>query len=68
MLPAPEAWKRLAYMQHVVWTQPEVASAVRRLTLLDQLELTVELLSDAQGAVEPELPPNVIRFRPRRTR
>jgi hypothetical protein len=39
----------------------------RRLTLLDQLELTVELLTDAEGAIEPELPPNVIRFRPLRT-
>jgi hypothetical protein len=67
MLPAREAWKRLGYMQHVVWTQPDAAFAVRRLTLLDQLELTVELLMDAQGAVA-ELPPNVIRFRPPRTR
>jgi hypothetical protein len=68
MLPAREAWERLAFMQHVVWTQPEVASAVRRLRLIDQLELTVELLTYAHGPVEPELPPNVIRFRPRRTR
>jgi hypothetical protein len=68
MLPAREAWEQLACMQHVIWTQPDVASAVRRLTLLDQLELTVELLTDVHGAAEPELPPNVIRFRPRRTR
>ena len=52
-------------MQHVVWTQPEIAYAVHCLPLLDQLELTVELLTDVQPH-EPELPPNVIRFRPRR--
>jgi hypothetical protein len=52
-------------MQHVVWSQPEIAHAVRCLPLLDQLELTVELLTDAECA-EPELPSNVLRFRPRR--
>jgi hypothetical protein len=43
------------------------AYAVRRLPLLDQLELTVELLNDVYGP-EAELPSNVIPFRPRRTR
>ena len=62
-----QAWQRLVYMQHVVSTQPAVAFAVRRMTLLDQLELTVELLSDRR-VTEPELPPKVIPFRPRRTR
>jgi hypothetical protein len=52
-------------MQHVVKTQPEIAYTVHCLPLLDQLELTVELLSDVHRA-ELELPPKVIRFRPRR--
>jgi len=67
MLPPRLAWQRLAHIQHVVWTRPEIAHAVRCLPLLDQLELTVELLSKANTA-EAELPPNVIPFRPRRSR
>jgi hypothetical protein len=54
-------------MQHVVWTQPEVAYAVWHMSLLDQLELTVELLTDGHE-VEPALPSNIIPFRPRRGR
>ena len=46
MLPPRMAWQRLAHMQHVVWSQPEVAYAVWHMSLLDQLELTVELLTD----------------------
>jgi hypothetical protein len=53
-------------MQHVVRTQPEIACAVHCLPLLDQLEPTVELLTDVQ-CTEPELPPNVIRFHTRRS-
>jgi hypothetical protein len=68
VLPAHEAWKRLAHIQLVVRNQPELASAVRCLTLLGQLELTAELLTDAHGTSEPELPLNVIPFRPRRSR
>ena len=67
MLPPSVAWQRLAYMQHVVWTRPEIAYAVRCLPLLDQLELTVDLLTDGNAA-EAELPPNLIQFRPRRSR
>ena len=61
------AWQRLAHMQHVVWTQPEVAYAVWHMSLLDQLELTVELLTDGHE-VEPALPLNNIPFRPRQAR
>jgi hypothetical protein len=66
MLPPRAAWQVLAQIQHVVWTRPDVAYAVRHLTLLDQLELTVELLSDWRET-EPELPAN-IPFRSRRSR
>jgi hypothetical protein len=67
MLSPRVAWQRLAHMQRVVWTQPEVAYAVCDMSLLDQLELTVELLTDGHE-VEPELPSNIIPFRPRQTR
>jgi hypothetical protein len=66
MLQPRVAWQRLAHMQRVVWTQPEVAYAVWRMALLDQLELTVELLTDRHEG-EPELPSNIIPFHPRQT-
>jgi hypothetical protein len=53
-------------MQQVMCTQPEVAHAVRCLSLVDQLELTLELLNEWQES-EPELPSNVIPFRPRQS-
>ena len=59
------AWELLAHVQRVTWTQPEVAYAVRCLSLLDQLELTLQLLNECQEP-GPELPSNVIPFRPRR--
>jgi hypothetical protein len=55
-------------MQDVVERQPAIAYAVQRLPLFDQLELTVELLKQADWPdfEKPEpLPPNVVRFRPR---
>ena len=67
MLPPRLAWQRLAQIQRVVWTQPEVAYAVWCMSLLDQLELTVELLTGGHE-VEPELPSNIIPFRPRQAR
>jgi len=67
MLPPRVAWQRLAHMQHVVWTQPEVAYAEWNTSLIDQLELTVELLTDGHE-VEPALPSNIIPFRPRQAR
>jgi hypothetical protein len=58
-------------MQQVVAHQPAVAYAVRCLPIYDQLELTLELLQqrDWPDFTEPEpLPPNVVRFRPRKRR
>jgi hypothetical protein len=55
-------------MQQVVVHRPAVAHAVRCLPLYDQLELTLELPQqhDWPDFAEPEqLPPNVVRFRPR---
>lgn len=52
-------------MQCVMCTQPEIAHAVRRLWLLDQLQLTLELLKESRET-ETELSSNVIPFRPRR--
>jgi hypothetical protein len=53
----------LLLLQEVLDDQPELARAVRRLPLRDQLSLTLELLEDAH---EPQaLPANVVRFRPR---
>ena len=55
-------------MQNVVARQPEIAHAVRCLSLYDQLDLTLELLRQDYwpGFQEPDnLPENVIRFRPR---
>ena len=46
--------------------RPDVAYAVRCLSLMDQLELTLELPNEWQEA-EPELPWNVIPLRPRRS-
>jgi hypothetical protein len=65
-IPADEAWVRLAEVRAVLRAQPELARAVRRLTLADQLELTFELFTEDIG--ETELPSNVIPFRPRRPR
>ena len=55
-------------MQNVVAQQPAIAHAVHYLPLYDQLELTLELLREGTWPdfEQPEdLPPNVIRFRPR---
>ena len=68
LLTSHAAWKRLHDMEFVLARQPTVARAVRCLPLLDQLELTLELLRQAEWpdfADTDELPPNVVRFRPR---
>ena len=56
-------------MQYVLADQPLIAHAVRCLPLCDVLELQLELLRQPDWPDfeqrEP-LPPNVIRFRPRR--
>lgn len=69
MITVPDAWRRIRDMQTVVAEQPAIAHAVRCLPLLDVLELQLQLLAqpDWPEFEEPEeLPPNVIRFRPRR--
>ena len=56
-------------MQSVLADQPLIGHAVRCLSLCDVLELQLELLrqTDRPDFEHPEpLPPNVIRFRPRR--
>src|SRR5690242_12329302 len=60
---APAGWELLAHMRRVMCTRPDVACTVRYLSLLDQLELTLELLNEWQES-EPELPSNGIPFRP----
>ncbi len=67
MLSPQAAWQRLFWMQAVVADQPALAHAVRRLSLYEQLELTLQLLGDEwPEAASPEpLPANVIPFRPR---
>jgi len=70
MLSSDAAWQRLRDMQDVVARQPNIAHAVRCLTLYDLLELQLALLHQTDWPEcdydEPEpLPPNVIRFRPR---
>jgi hypothetical protein len=64
MQSAPGGWELLSHMRRVMCARPDVAYAVRCLPLIDQLELTLELLNEWQGT-EPELPSNVIPFRPR---
>jgi hypothetical protein len=49
-------------MHRVMRRRPEVAHAVGCLTLLDQLELTLELLNEWREP-EAEFPSNVIPFR-----
>jgi hypothetical protein len=68
-----QAFHRLARMQRIVAQQPEVAWAVSYMTLYDQLELMLELLTcDGNTYLDEEpdepLALNVVRFRVRRPR
>jgi hypothetical protein len=70
MLSSDAAWQRIRVMQNVIAEQPNIAHAVRCLSLYDLLELQLELLHQPGWPdlvfQEPErLPANVIRFRPR---
>ena len=68
MLPPSAGWQLLVHMQTVLAEQPAVARAVRRLSLHDQLSLTLELLRQADSAdthSPKTLPANVIPFRRR---
>ncbi len=62
MLPPGIAWQRLLLLQDVLAEQPELARALRRLSLYDQLAMTIELLLDSPEPAEA-LPANVIPFR-----
>jgi hypothetical protein len=59
-------WERIAELRAVLTEQPALAREVRRLPLLEQLRLTLELLGPVE--TDEELPPNVVLFRPRRPR
>ena len=67
MLPSGLAWQRLLLLQDVLAEQPDLARALRHLSLYDQLAMTLELLLDSPEPAEA-LPANVIPFRrpPRR--
>jgi hypothetical protein len=68
MLPPSAAWQRLLLVQDVLAEQPAIARAVRTLSLLDQLSLTLELLGETDwpdSDTAETLPPNVLRFRAR---
>jgi hypothetical protein len=62
VLPPGVAWQRLLLLQEVLDDQPELARAVRRLPVREQLSMTLALLEDDESR---PLPPNVVRFRPR---
>jgi hypothetical protein len=65
VVPCDVAWGRLARLREVVIEQPALGRAFQRLTLYDQLVLTLELLREPEI---PALPDNVVRFRPRSER
>lgn len=54
-------------MRRVMCMRPDVAYAVRCLSLLDQLELTLEFLKEWRES-DSKLPSNVVPFRPHRSR
>ena len=63
VLPPGVAWQRLLLLQEVLDDQPELARAVRRLPLREQLAMTLQLLDDLEDT--RPLPANVVPFRPR---
>ena len=69
VITVPDARRRIRDMQFVLAEQPAIAHAVRCLSLFDVLELQLQLLAQPDWPEfddAEELPPNVIRFRPRR--
>jgi hypothetical protein len=73
VLPPGQAAHRLARMQRIVAQQPDVAWAMSYMTLYDQLELMLELLTcDGNTYLDEEpdepLASNVVRFRLRQPR
>ena len=65
MVPCDVAWGRLARLREVVIEQPTLGRALQRLSLYDQLLITLEVLREPEAAT---LPHNVVRFRPRTER
>jgi hypothetical protein len=55
----------LALLREVVIEQPALGRAFQRLSLYDQLLITLELLREPETLA---LPDNVVRFRPRTER
>jgi hypothetical protein len=55
----------LARLREVVIEQPTLGRALQRLSLYDQLLITLEVLREPEAAT---LPHNVVRFRPRTER
>jgi len=53
----------LARLREVVIEQPALARAFQRLSLYEQLSMTLELLREPEAAA---LPDNVVQFRPRK--
>jgi hypothetical protein len=69
MLGSGAAWQCLGEIQTILAQEPRLARAIERLSLHDQLALTLELLSEWEVSEEPadeRLPANVVMFRPRR--
>ncbi len=63
VVPCDVAWGRLARLREVVIEQPALARAFQRLSLYEQLSMTLELLREPEAAA---LPDNVVQFRPRK--
>jgi hypothetical protein len=59
------AWWRLGRLRDAVLEQPALGRAFQRLSLYEQLELTLELLCEPEYEA-PAVPTNVVPFRPRR--
>jgi hypothetical protein len=59
------AWWRLGRLRAVILEQPRLARAFGRLSMYEQLELTLDLLQEPEYEEGDVLPGNVVRFRPR---
>jgi hypothetical protein len=62
VISADAAWRRMGWMRQVVRHQPAVAHAVSCLSLYDQLELTLDVLTSDW----PETPPDPRHTNPHR--
>jgi hypothetical protein len=62
VVPCEVAWWRLARLREAAIEQPSLGRAFQRLSLYEQLSITLELLCEPEDAVIPD---NVVQFRPR---